>query len=64
MKGHFRPVSNHRRKSIDKTHKTSNLQSLEEKVSRIKSYLHNKKPSISIGFKNLGRGPFIFPIKW
>ena len=32
MKGHGRPVANHRRQSIDKTHTTSHLQSSKEKV--------------------------------
>ena len=31
MRGYVRPVANHRRKHIDKTHTTSNLQSSEEK---------------------------------
>jgi hypothetical protein len=35
MKGHGRPVANHRRQSINKTHKTSYLQSLEEKLGEL-----------------------------
>jgi hypothetical protein len=30
MRGHVRPVVNHRRQSIEKTHRTSNIQSSEE----------------------------------
>ena len=35
MKGHGRPVANHRRQSINKTHTTSYLQSSEEKLRNI-----------------------------
>ena len=34
MRGRVRPVANHRRKSIDKTHRISNLQSSKEKFKR------------------------------
>ena len=50
MRGHVRPIANHRRQSINKTHLTSHLQ----------SYLHHMKPSIGVGFKILVGAPLFF----
>ena len=62
MRGHVRPVANHRRQSIDKTHTTSNLQSSEVKVGVVQSYLHSIQPSIDVGFKNLVGAPLFYPL--
>ena len=62
MRGHVRPVSNHRRQSINKTHLTSHLQSSKKRLGAIQSYLHHIKPSIGVGFKILVGAPLFYPL--
>ena len=61
MRGHVRPVANHRRQSIDKAHSTSHLQSSKKRLGAIQSYLQIK-PSIGVGFKNLVGSPSFCPL--
>ena len=62
MKGHVRPVANHLRQSINKTHLTSHLQSSNKRLGEIQSYLHHIKPSIGVGLKILVGAPLFFPL--
>jgi hypothetical protein len=62
MKGHVRPVANHRRQSINKAHSTSHLQSTKKRLGAIQSYLHHIKPSIGVGFKILVGASLFFPL--
>ena len=62
MKGHVRPVANHRRQSINKAHSTSHLQSSKKILGAIQYYLHHIKPSIGVGFKILVGVPLFFPL--
>ena len=62
MRGHVRPVSNHRRQSINKSLSTLHLQSSKKRLGEIQSYLHHIKPSIGVGFKILVGDPLFFPL--
>ena len=62
MRGHVRPVTNHRRQSINKALSTLHLQSSKKKLEAIQSYLHNIKHSIGVGFKILVGAPLFFPL--
>ena len=68
MRGHVRPVTNHRRQSINKAHSIPYLKSSKKRLAAIKSYLHHIKPSIGVGFKTLVGSPLFFPLdgqtKW
>ena len=68
MRGHVRPVGNHRRQSMNKAHLTSHLKSSKKRLGEIQSYLHHIKPSIGVGFKILVGAPLFFPLdgqtKW
>ena len=62
MRGHVRPVANHRRQSINKAHLTLPLQSSKKIIGAIQPYLHHIKPSIAVGFKILVGAPLFFPL--
>ena len=62
MRGHVRPVANHRKQRINKTHLTSHLQSSKKRLGAIQSYLHHIKLSIGVGFKILVGAPLLFPL--
>ena len=62
MRGHVRPVANHRRQRINKVHSTTHLQSSKKRLGPIQSYLHHIKPSIGVGFKILVGAPLFFPL--
>ena len=62
MKGHVRPVANHQRQSINKTHLTLPLQSSKKRIGEIQPYLHHIKPSIGVGFKIFVGAPLFFPL--
>ena len=62
MRGHVRPVANHRRQSVNKSHSTSHLQSSKKRLGEIQYYLHHIKPSIGVGFKILVGAPLFFPL--
>ena len=62
MRGHVRPVANHRRQSINKTHLTLHLQSSKKKLGAIQCYFHHIKPSIGVGFKILVGATLFFPL--
>ena len=62
MRGYIRPVANHQRQSINKSHSTSHLQSLKKRLGAIQSYLHHIKPSIGVGFKILVGAPLFFTL--
>jgi hypothetical protein len=57
MRGHVRPVANHRRQSINKAHLTLPLQSSKKRIGAIQPYVHHIKPSIGVRFKNLVGAP-------
>ena len=60
MRGHVRPIANHRIQSINKAHSTSHLQSSMKILGEIQSYFHHIKPSIGVGFKILVGAPLFF----
>ena len=57
-----RPVANHRRQSINKSHSIPYLKSLKKRLGAIQSYLHHIKPSTGVGFKILVGAPLFFPL--
>jgi hypothetical protein len=58
----IRPVANHRRQSINKSHSTSHLQSSKNRLGAIQSYLHHIKPFIGVRLKILVGAPLFFPL--
>ena len=63
MRGHVRPVANHRRQSINKAHLTLPLQSSMKRIGAIQPYLHHIKPSIGVGFKIFVGAPLFYPLE-
>lgn len=62
MRGHVRPVANHRRQSINKVHSNSHFQSSKKRLGAIQSYLHHIKPSIGVRSKILVGDPLFCPL--
>ena len=62
MRGHVRPVANHRRQSNNKAHLTLPLQKSKKRQGAIQPYVNHIKPSIVVGFKILVGSPLFFPL--
>ena len=58
----IRPIANHPRQSINKTHPIPHLQSSKKRLGAIQSCLHLIQPSIDVGFKILVGDPLFCPL--